>query len=201
MKLVVGLGNPGPRYADTRHNVGFRVVDLLAQRFRAPAWHYDKRFEAQRTEGQSKDETVCLLKPMTFMNESGRSVAALLRFYKLPVEDLLAVYDDLDLPVGRIRVRSSGSSGGQKGMADILRHVGTEQVARVRVGIGRVHPSATVDYVLSKFDPSERDLAQRALEDAAGAIECWCSEGTEAAMNRFNRKDNGGGANPGPVAN
>lgn len=189
MRLVVGLGNPGPRYVGTRHNVGFMVVDALAQRWKTDASTYDKRFEGQIGEAQRGDERVFLLKPLTFMNLSGRSVAAFVRFYKLPLADLLVTFDDLDLPVGRIRVRAGGSAGGQKGMADIIRQLGTEEIARVRVGIGRVHPSATVEYVLSRFDGQEREEAESAVQSAADAVQCWIAGGVTTAMNQFNRKD------------
>jgi PTH1 family peptidyl-tRNA hydrolase len=189
VKLIVGLGNPGPRYADTRHNVGFMVADRLAKRWRTVVDAYDKRFEALLGESQRGDERVFLLKPMTFMNLSGRSVSAFVRFYKLPASDVLVIYDDMDLPVGRIRVRTSGSAGGQKGMLDILRHLNTQDVARIRIGIGRVHGSASVEHVLSKFDSRDRDDVDSALERAADAAECWISDGPAAAMNRFNRSD------------
>lgn len=196
MKLIVGLGNPGPRYADTRHNVGFVVADLLAKRWRTAVDAYDKRFEGLLGEAQRGDERIFLLKPMTFMNLSGRSVAAFVRFYKLAAADVLAIYDDMDLPVGRIRVRTSGSAGGQKGMVDILRHLGTQDVARIRIGIGRVHGAATVEHVLSKFDSRDRDDVESALGQAADAAECWISDGPVAAMNRFNRGDEPPAARP-----
>lgn len=189
MKLVVGLGNPGSRYAATRHNIGFAVVDTLAKRWGTEASAYDKRFEGQLGEAQRGNERVFLLKPLTYMNLSGRSVAAFVRYYKLSLTDLLVTYDELDLPLGRIRVRSGGSAGGHKGMADIIRHLGSDQVTRIRVGIDKVHPSATVDYVLGRFDEDEREAAEHAIGMAADAAECWVHDGITVAMNRYNRSE------------
>ncbi len=192
MKLVAGLGNPGPRYADSRHNVGFVVVERVAKRGRIDLTRYDRDYEALIGEGVCGTERVLLLKPQTFMNLSGRSVSAVLRFYKLPLSDLLVVSDDLDLPVGQLRLRASGSSGGQKGLADIIRCVGGEDFSRLRLGIGKVHRAATVDHVLGGFMPDERPLIEEAVQTAAEAVECWIREGTTAAMNRFNRKKSAG---------
>ncbi|MBU0640994.1 MAG: aminoacyl-tRNA hydrolase [Planctomycetes bacterium] len=204
MKLVAGLGNPGPRYAPSRHNVGFGVVDELAQRWSCDVTRYEQRFEALGGEGQVESEKVLLLKPVTFMNLSGRSVGAIWRFYKLAISDVLVVHDDLDLPVGRIRLRTKGSAGGHRGLADVLRHLGTTEVSRLRVGIGRVHRDATVEYVLSRFAPEEREPIEWAVKRAADAVERWVRAGIEAAMNEFNSKPDepsGPGDSPaGPVS-
>jgi PTH1 family peptidyl-tRNA hydrolase len=193
VNLVAGLGNPGPRYAESRHNVGFRVADELARRWRMP-WSYEADFAGLMGRAAVGPAQVLLLKPQTYMNLSGRSVAGVLRFYKVAPADLMVVYDDLDLPVGRVRVRSEGSAGGQKGMMDVLRAVGTNDVPRVRVGIGRTHPSAAVEYVLARFEPSEREAIEQAVTTAADAVECWLRDGIDAAMNRFNaRADPPGG--------
>ena len=187
MKIVAGLGNPGPRYLGTRHNAGFEVLDELARRWRCE-FGFDRHFEAAICEAQRGPERVWLLKPQTFMNLSGRSVAAALRFYKLAPADLLVVCDDLDLPVGKIRLRTNGSSGGQKGLADVIRSAGTDEIPRLRLGIGKVDPSAMVDYVLSRFDPQERVEMDAAVKRAADAVECWIGRGIDAAMNEFNKK-------------
>lgn len=188
MKLIAGLGNPGPRYADSRHNIGFLVADELARRWRADLTRFDRDFEALLGEGQCAGERVLLLKPMTFMNLSGRSVAAAARFYKLAPDALLVIYDDLDLPVGKLRLRAGGSAGGHNGMGDVIQQSGTDQIARLRIGIGKVHRAATVGHVLGRFDPEEREEIAFALGQAADAAECWVREGVTAAMNRFNRK-------------
>lgn len=191
MKLVAGLGNPGPRYARTRHNVGFGVADTLALRRGARIERYEARFEGLLEEIAVGGERVLLLKPMTMMNLSGRSVAAVVRFYKLPASDLMVVYDDLDLPVGGLRIRANGSSGGHNGMTDILRSLGTQDVARMRIGIGSVHRSDTVDHVLGRFAPDEQAAIDETIGRTADAVECWATEGLTPAMNKFNRRGDG----------
>ena len=188
MKLMAELGNPGPRYAQTRHNVGFMVADCLAARGRTTIERYEARFEGLLAEIALDVERVLLLKPTTLMNLSGRSVSAVMRFYKLEPADLLVVYDDLDLPVGQLRIRAGGSPGGHRGMTDILRALSTQDVSRMRIGIGSVHRSATVEHVLGKFDPDERPLIDEAVGLTADAVECWVKEGLTAAMNKFNRR-------------
>jgi PTH1 family peptidyl-tRNA hydrolase len=191
VKLIAGLGNPGPRYAESRHNVGFLVVDELAQRWATAVTRYDRHFEGLTGQAQAGGDTVLLLKPATYMNLSGRSVAAAWRFYKLATADVLIIYDDLDLPVGSVRVRASGSAGGHNGMSDVLRQFGTEDVARIRLGIGKVHRDVTVDYVLSRFFPEERPAIAAAVGLAADAAQCWTRQGVAAAMNQYNRKRDG----------
>ena len=188
MKLIAGLGNPGRRYAGSRHNVGYLVVDELARRWRIDAARHDRRCEGLLAEGSAAGQRVVLLKPTTFMNLSGRSVAAVWRFYKLAFADVLIVHDDLDLPVGQIRLRAVGSAGGHKGLLDILRHLGSPEVPRLRIGIGKVYQAATVEYVLSRFEPQEREIIEQTLGRAADAVECWLRDGIDAAMNAFNRK-------------
>lgn len=195
MKLVVGLGNPGPQYAETRHNVGFQLVDGLARRWGCEVTRHEKRFEGLMGEAAVAGDRVLLLKPLTFMNVSGRSVGALMRFYKLEQASLLVAYDDLDLPVGQLRLRASGSAGGQKGMADVLRTVGSPDVSRIRIGIGRGSAPDAVGHVLGRFSPQERALLGPVLDTAVDAADCWAREGIEAAMNRFNRRSDGPAAN------
>jgi PTH1 family peptidyl-tRNA hydrolase len=189
VKLVVGLGNPGRRYVESRHNVGFIVVDELARRWALGAGRFEKRFEALAWEAARGDERVLLLQPQTFMNLSGRSVSAARRFYKIELADILVVFDDLDLPVGRLRLRGRGSAGGHKGLADILRHLGDDAVPRLRFGIGKVDASVTVQYVLGKFRPDEQPAVAAAVVMAADAVECWLAQGLETAMNEYNRKE------------
>ena len=191
MKLIAGLGNPGRRYAGSRHNVGFLVVAELARRWQVGEAHYERKFEGLLGQAQRAGERVLLLQPQTYMNLSGRSVSIAWRYYKLDPADLLVVVDDLDLPVGQIRLRPGGSSGGHKGMTDVIRHVGTDEFSRLRIGIGKVDPAATVEYVLSRFEPREREVIDAAIMTAADASECWLARGIEAAMNEFNRRRDG----------
>ncbi|MBK9120270.1 MAG: aminoacyl-tRNA hydrolase [Phycisphaerales bacterium] len=188
MKLIAGLGNPGPRYAETRHNVGYDVADELARRWRCDLSRFDRDFEGLVGEAQVGTERVLLLKPLTFMNLSGRSVAAVCRFYRLPPTEVLVVHDDLDLPVGQLRLRASGSAGGQKGLADILRHFGTQEVARLRIGIGKALRAPASDFVLSRFLPDERPVIDATVALAAEAAEAWVRRGIATAMNEFNRR-------------
>ncbi len=188
MKLIAGLGNPGRRYAGTRHNLGYAVIEELARRWNADVSKYEAKFEGQVGEAQVAGERVWLLMPTTYMNLSGRSVGAVARFYKIEPPDVLVICDDLDLPVGSLRLRGRGSPGGQRGLTDVLRHFSTDEVPRLRLGIGKVHKSATVEYVLSRFEPDEQPLAEQAVRTAADAAECWVRRGVEAAMNEYNRK-------------
>jgi PTH1 family peptidyl-tRNA hydrolase len=187
MKLIVGLGNPGQRYARTRHNVGFDAVDLLAARL---GWAWDtRRSRTVLASGPLGTDKLLLAKPQTYMNESGVAVAELVRFYKLdPATDLLVVCDDLDLPLARVRVRGRGAAGGQHGLESTIQQLGTNTFARVKIGVGRPAQGrdANVDFLLSKPRGDERIELDAAVERAAEAALCWASEGLEAAMNRFN---------------
>jgi PTH1 family peptidyl-tRNA hydrolase len=200
VKLVAGLGNPGPRYAQTRHNVGFAVIDELARRWGLSVEKYDRDFEGLIADGHSAGQRVLLLKPQTFMNLSGRSVLAVQQFYKLGHQDLLVVCDDLDLPPGRIRLRTAGSGGGQQGLENILLRLASNDIARLRIGIGKVHKNVTTDYVLSRFTPGERERIKEAVATAADAVECWLKEGIDAAMNQFNPKRSAKADEPGQPA-
>ena len=190
MKVVCGLGNPGDRYRLTRHNVGYRVVDLLADR-----WEVSKGRvrDGAATIEVARDEPVgrvLLVKPLRFMNRSGAPVRAAVRNANAdPETELLVVADDVDLPLGKIRLRRGGSAGGHNGLRDVIEALGTDQFARLRVGIGR--NGETVDHVLSTFSRDEEALADEAIATAADAVERWLAEGTEAAMNAFNRLDMG----------
>lgn len=187
MPLIVGLGNPGQRYARHRHNVGFQILDLLAARHRL---HFDRvQHQAQLASGTIAGQKVLLAKPQTFMNESGRSVAPLVRFYKLPLDEVLVVYDDLDLEQGTLRLRPEGSAGGQNGMKSIIAALGSQGFPRLRVGIGR--PPGQMDaaaYVLQEFSAAEEQEMAIVRQEAADAIEGWLREGLIPTMNRFNSK-------------
>jgi PTH1 family peptidyl-tRNA hydrolase len=188
MKVVCGLGNPGDRYRLTRHNVGFRVIDLLADRWGVTQGHV--RDGAARLEVDRGGEVgrVLLVKPARFMNLSGAPLRAALRHTNaIPESDLLVVTDDADLPLGRLRIRRAGSAGGHNGLRDIIETLGTDEFARLRVGIGR--NGEMVDHVLSTFGLAEEELARDAVATAADAVETWLAEGVEAAMNAFNGVD------------
>lgn len=188
MKLVVGLGNPGPAYEGTRHNVGFDVIARLARRH-APGETARSKFHGVLVEAVIDTEKVLLLQPTTFMNLSGTAVAEALRFYKLDVaDDLLVIVDDVALPCGQIRLRASGGAGGHNGLSDIQQKLATDAYPRLRVGIDRPGQIPQKDYVLGKFRPDQRELVDPALDEAADAVACWAVDGLADAMNRFNRK-------------
>jgi len=187
MKLIVGLGNPGRRYAATRHNVGFRIVEALAERQRIAV--NEDRFEGRFGAGRIRDAEIAILEPQTWMNASGESVAQALSGLGIddPARDLLVVYDDVDLPLGRIRIRASGSDGGHQGMRDIVARLGRQDFARLRFGVGRSGRGAgTTEHVLERFSPEEEHLLAERIPAAAAAIETIVLEGVVAAMNRFN---------------
>ena len=184
-RLVVGLGNPGREYARSRHNVGFMAVDDLARRFSLRFGH--RWSQAHVALGRIDAVEVALAKPQTYMNLSGESVRGLLRRLRLGPGDLLVVYDDLDLPFGRLRLRERGSSGGHRGVQSIADRLGTDAFARLRIGIGRPEPWEAVDYVLAEFSAEERQQLRDVLDRAATAIETCVVEGLAVAMNRFNR--------------
>ncbi|OPX89612.1 aminoacyl-tRNA hydrolase [Pelotomaculum sp. PtaB.Bin117] len=188
MKLIVGLGNPGREYAETRHNVGFMVVDRLASVLGMTVGK--KLFKALVGQGQINEEKVVLAKPQTYMNLSGDAVGALLNWFKLTAADLLVIYDDLDLACGKLRLRAGGGSGGHKGMQSIIAAIGTDSFPRVRVGIGRpAEPGyETVDYVLGRFSGEEAEVLEETLGLASDAAICAVREGMERAMNLFNRR-------------
>lgn len=182
--IILGLGNPGAQYAHTRHNVGFEVVDLLASRHRLR--FHQRRDHAYYVVGKVAETPVVLAKPMTYMNRSGEAARALLQRYTLPSERMIVVVDDVALPLGRLRIRPSGSDGGHNGLSSIIQCLGTENFPRVRVGIGAPPPGQMVEYVLSRFLPEEQVVIEEAVYRAAEAIEAILTEGLTAAMNRFN---------------
>ncbi len=186
MKLVVGLGNPGPRYRETLHNVGFMTVDLLAQRHGAT-------FESSPTDAltarvRGVDGGALLVKPLTFMNRSGGSVRKAIDFYQIPGEDLLVVCDDFNLPLGQLRIRAAGSDGGQNGLADVIRTMGPD-FPRLRIGIGPAPPRWNpADFVLGKFTADERTEVDLQVARAADAVRMWTAEGATPTANRYNGK-------------
>src|SRR5262245_22643221 len=185
MKVLVGLGNPGRKYAGTRHNVGFEVVAEMARRHSATKPR--ARFEAEVAEASVGAEKLLLVAPQTYMNASGRTVRQLVDFFQLTAGDLLIVCDDINLPVAKLRMRRSGSAGGQKGLENVVLHLGTQDVPRLRIGVGLPPPGRdSADYVLDRFHKSEREAIDAAIVTAADAIEAWIAEGIDLAMNRFN---------------
>lgn len=185
VKLIVGLGNPGKKYDDTRHNIGFRVIDELAKNFQINV--NQEKFKGVYGFETIKGEKVFLLKPLTFMNLSGESVKPLMDYYKISVDDVVVVYDDLDLPPGKIRLRQKGGHGGHNGIKSLLAHLGTENFKRIRVGIGRPEPGhAVANYVLSTFRPDERVEMDEAVSQAVKACESWLNNDFLKVMNSYN---------------
>lgn len=185
MKLIVGLGNPGKKYEDTRHNIGFHVIDNLAK-------NLNIKLNQEKWKGLFGFETIngeklFLLKPLTYMNLSGEAVRPLIDFYKINIDDVLIVFDDLDLPPGKIRLRQKGSHGGHNGIKSITSHLGTDQFKRIKIGIGRPEPGVEVpNYVLGTFPPNEKEEVETAVEQATKACEKWISEDFIKVMNSFN---------------
>lgn len=183
--LIAGLGNPGREYAGNRHNVGFRCIERFAA---VHGLSFSKRQKKARVAlGTVDDHPLVLARPRTFMNKSGQAVAPLVRFYKIPLERVLLIYDDLDLPLGTTRLRPSGGSGGHRGVRSVIQQLGSQAFARLRIGIGR--PPGRMDpadYVLQDFSAEEEELLDEVLEHAVDAIEAWLDQGIEAAMSRYN---------------
>lgn len=187
MKLIVGLGNPGAEYVGTRHNIGFEMIETLARRHNIAV--AKRNFKAVYGEGMISGEKVLLARPMTFMNLSGEAVSAIARFYKIETPDIIIVLDDIALAVGRLRLRFKGSSGGQNGLDNIIKHLGTQEVLRVRIGVGNAPPGDMRGHVLSRFRKEETPLVEEAVQFASDAVECAIKEGFDIAMNRFNIPD------------
>jgi peptidyl-tRNA hydrolase, PTH1 family len=185
--LIVGLGNPGSQYARTRHNAGFMVLDCLAQRWRA-RWTAEKKFQARLARVERDARKVLLCEPETFMNSSGEAVGALAQYYQLPPERILVVLDDADLPLGQLRLRARGRSGGHHGLESIEQHLSTQDYPRLRVGIGREEGAAReiTDYVLAPFRAADAAVLEKVLTRACEQIECWLDQGVLRAMNHFN---------------
>ena len=188
MKLIVGLGNPGPAYEHTRHNVGFEAIERIARRW-APGEVARTRYHAVAIETAIEGEKVLLLRPTTFMNLSGTSVSEAVNFYKLtPADEVLVIVDDVAIPCGAIRLRPGGGDGGHNGLADITRRIGTDKYPRLRIGIDRPGEIPQKDYVLGRFRPDQKEPVEQAIDEAAEAAACWARDGLETAMNRYNRR-------------
>jgi len=184
--LIVGLGNPGAEYSRTRHNVGFLVVERLAERWHA-AWKSEKKFVARVARAERSSRRVLLCQPQTFMNASGESVGAVADFYQVPAAQMLVVVDDADLALGQLRLRPGGSSGGHHGLESIERRLSTRDYARLRVGIGRLTGAREITgHVLGRFGSTETVLADKVLGVASDQAECWLDAGIQKAMNQFN---------------
>src|ERR1700678_993056 len=186
MHLIVGLGNPGAEYAQTRHNAGFLLVEKLAAQWKAD-WTNERKFKARMAKSDRQGKRVLLCEPQTFMNLSGETVGDVAGFYQLPLPQLIVAVDDADLPFGEIRLRPGGSSGGHHGLESIEQHLGSREFARLRIGIGRKDGARQItNYVLGKFEPDEKGLLDKMLERAANQVECWLAAGLQKAMSQFN---------------
>lgn len=185
MKLVVGLGNPGERYAQTRHNVGYGVVERLASRHGVDL-AVEKRLNARLGRGRLGAEQAWLLQPLSFMNLSGPVVARVVRERELELADLLVVTDDFNLPLGRLRLRLKGSAGGHNGMRSLIGALGTDEFPRLRIGIGDPPPGLAEEWVLRRFKPAERDVIDEALDRSTNCVEDWCAHGIDTTMNTYN---------------
>ena len=184
--LIVGLGNPGAEYAKTRHNAGFALVEKLAQRWRAD-WANERKFQSRMARAECQGVRVLLCQPQTFMNLSGEAVSAVVNFYQLPLAGLLVVVDDADLPLGEIRLRAGGGTGGHHGLESVSQHLGMTDFARLRLGIGRADGLREITgHVLGRFVRGEAALMKTVLDRAADQVECWLAAGVEKAMNQFN---------------
>jgi PTH1 family peptidyl-tRNA hydrolase len=186
VKVIVGLGNPGSEYAHTRHNIGFEVIDYLSEQESIRLTK--NKFNALFGKGKIGDTDVLLVKPLTYMNASGEAVGPLLHFFKLDTADLLVIQDDMDLPIGKIRLRQKGSAGGHNGIKSVIQHVGTQEFARIKVGIG--HPQhtreAVVRYVLQGFQGDDRAAIDAAIERSTSAVKAWLTQPFSQVMNMYN---------------
>jgi len=186
LHLIVGLGNPGADYAKTRHNAGFMLVELLASRWRSD-WKNEKKFQSRIAKTEQNGMRLVLCEPQTFMNLSGEAVGAVVKFYQLPLKQLIVAVDDADLPLGQIRLRPSGSGGGHHGLESIEQHLSSREYARLRIGIGRQDGRREISaHVLGKLGKAELALMEKVLVRAADQVECWLAHGLQKAMSQFN---------------
>lgn len=188
MYIIVGLGNPGKEYENTRHNIGFSVIDSMAQEYRISVLEIKHR--AQIGKGYINGQRVILAKPLTYMNLSGESVRALTDYYKIDTEtELIVIYDDISMDVGQLRIRKKGSAGGHNGIKSIISHLGSDVFQRIKMGVGDKKPGCDLaDYVLGHFDKSERDMIDQSIRNASAAAVMMMQEGADAAMNQYNKK-------------
>jgi len=193
-QLIVGLGNPEPKYDQTRHIIGFAAIDAIARAWQIPLAE-NRKFHGVFGEGRSNTAKIRLLKPLTYMNNSGQAIRAVTDWYKLPPESVLAIYDDMDLPLGKIRLRLSGSAGGHNGMKSAIAHLGTQNFPRLRIGIGRPQGStskadtSTISYVLGRFSSAQNPLVAEVLQMTLEAVELSLKQGVAQAMNRYNNRN------------
>lgn len=185
MKLIVGLGNPGKQYKDTRHNVGFMFVDNIVNKL-GLKFSLDKALKCEILQTNINGEKVIFIKPMTFMNLSGDSVYLVANYYKIAIEDILVIYDDLDLETGKIRIRPNGSSGGHKGIQSIINNLGTKDIKRVRIGIDKVSSDKTIDYVIGNFSKQDREIIDISIEKAIDILNDFLKLPFEQVMSRYN---------------
>ena len=185
MKLIVGLGNPGKQYKDTRHNVGFMFVDNIVNKL-GLKFSLDKALKCEILQTNINGEKVIFIKPMTYMNLSGDSVYLVANYYKIAIEDILVIYDDLDLETGKIRIRPNGSSGGHKGIQSIINNLGTEDIKRVRIGIDKVSSDKTIDYVIGNFSKQDREIIDISIEKAIDILNDFLKLPFEQVMSRYN---------------
>ena len=185
MKLIVGLGNPENEYSMTRHNMGFDTINLIAKKYNIEV--NKSKFKGLFGQGEIEGEKVFLLKPQTFMNLSGESLAEIMKFYKIDVKDILIIYDDIDTEPGKIRIREKGSSGTHNGMKSIIAHLATEKFDRIRIGIGRPEHNDLINYVTCKIKEEDYKILEEGIKKAANATICLIKEGTAKAMNKFNK--------------
>jgi PTH1 family peptidyl-tRNA hydrolase len=186
LHLIVGLGNPGAEYAQTRHNAGFLLVEKLAALWKTD-WSNERKFDVRVARAERNDRRVLLCQPQTFMNLSGEAVGALKNFYQLPLGQILVAVDDADLPVGEIRLRAGGSSGGHHGLESIEQHLASREFARLRIGIGRRDGAREItNFVLGKFDQAGTVILEKVLDRAADQVDCWLTGGIEKAMSLYN---------------
>lgn len=184
MKLIIGLGNPGKQYEGTRHNVGFDLIDLLAKAFGTEV--KQKKFNSLYTTVDYEGQKLILLKPQTYMNLSGQAAATVRGFFKVPLEDIIVVTDDMSLEPGVIRLKPKGSAGGHNGLADVIQKLGSNEISRLRIGIGKSPVPAWKNYVLAKPSGEEKTLIEAACERSAKAVFCWIKNGIDKAMNDYN---------------
>lgn len=188
IKLIIGLGNPGSKYKLRRHNLGFEVVEQVAERLKIATWH--QKYEALVGFGNVSNQKLILAKPLTYMNSSGKAAVELLKAYQICIEDVCVVYDDISLDLGNLRIRKRGSDGGHKGMRSIIEYLNSQEVARLRLGIGPLPADIDpMDYVLSEFSKAEREIVAQMKVSAAEALENMMIEGVESAMNKYNKKN------------
>jgi PTH1 family peptidyl-tRNA hydrolase len=184
IRLIAGLGNPGPEYAATRHNIGFMVVEQLVAQF-GSTWEESPKWDAL----SAKCGAVLVVKPMSFMNRSGHPLFAIAQFYKIAAAEIIVVLDDLALPLGRLRLRAGGGSAGHNGLESIIIQFGTEEIPRLRIGIGEAPRDGSVDYVLSRFFEEEKPIVRSTIDRAAEAVKCTIDNGLISAMNSFNKAE------------